>query len=151
MTWSYDGDPAGSTLDAVRYLIQDTDEDDQQLQDEEIDYQLSVDGAALTAAVSCCRVLSARYAGKATSKQVGDLKLEHGDRSKRYLDLARELETRGTATVVSGMAGGISVAAKNTAADDTDRTRPAFYRGLTDHPSAPGRDIAGLWGETWST
>lgn len=150
MTYTYDGNPAGSSLDAVRYLTGDTDDCDQQLQDEEIDYQLSVDGSVTQAAASCCRVLAARYARKATSKKVGDLALEWSDRSKTYLALAVELETRGAAIIVGGMAGGISRDAKAAAAADTDRTLPTFYRGMHDTPLAVGRDVAGLsgWGDS---
>lgn len=38
MSWSYSGDPADSTLDSVRFYVQDTDTDDQLIADEEIDF-----------------------------------------------------------------------------------------------------------------
>ncbi len=50
MSWTYSGDPSASDLDAVRYLVQDTNVRDQLASDEDINYELSL-GGVTTAAV----------------------------------------------------------------------------------------------------
>lgn len=76
MTWSYSGDPGASNLDEIRFLIQDTDTDDQLLSNEEINYLYDSYGDAYSAAVAAVGVLIAQ-ASRAVeeSKRVGDLSL----------------------------------------------------------------------------
>lgn len=76
MVWSYSGDPGASNLDEIRFLIQDTDTDDQLLSDEEINYLYDSYGDAYSAAVAAVGVLIAQ-ASRAVeeSKRVGDLSL----------------------------------------------------------------------------
>jgi hypothetical protein len=77
MTFSYSGDPGSSTLDLVRFLIQDTDEDSPQLQDAEIQYWIGeFSGEAYSAAIACVTALMGRLASLSSeSKTVGDLSL----------------------------------------------------------------------------
>lgn len=81
MAWSYSGNPGASNLDEVRFLIQDTDTDDQLLSDAEINYLLTqwtfdsvVD--AYSTAIAAVGILIAK-ASRAVeeSKKVGDLSL----------------------------------------------------------------------------
>jgi len=44
MTWTYSGNPANSSSDAVRFLIGDTDTTDQLISNEEIAYLVTVHG-----------------------------------------------------------------------------------------------------------
>lgn len=44
MSWSYGGDPANSPIDAVRFMIGDTDENEQILTDEEIQFLIDTYG-----------------------------------------------------------------------------------------------------------
>lgn len=44
MSFSYSGDPSGSTLDECRFLLSDTDKDNPILQDEEINYIIAKSG-----------------------------------------------------------------------------------------------------------
>jgi hypothetical protein len=96
MTFSYSGDPGASTLDLVRFLIQDTNEDDAQLQDAEILYWISeFDGEAYSAAISCVSSLIGRFSsGSSESKKVGDLSLtrNQGDVIGKYESLIKYLE-----------------------------------------------------------
>lgn len=128
MTWSYSGDPSQSDKDAVRFLIQDTDENDQQMSDEEINWLLTENGSSRNTAVAACRVLAARYAGK-VDKAVGDLRLSLSQKHQHYLALIKELKSGVTLTAVP-YAGGISVADKTSYEDDSDRVNPAFRRDL---------------------
>lgn len=92
MSFTYSGDPANSALDAVRFLIQDTNEDDILLQDEEIGFLLTtVDMAIYQAAHDCCYVIASKFARLAdTSKSVGDMSLSvtFSNRASEYRMLA---------------------------------------------------------------
>lgn len=95
MTWTYSGDPGASALDEVRFLIQDTDQDDQLLSDEEIEYLIDVYVDPYSAAVAA--VIS--LIGKASraveeSKKVADLSLTRkaGARLQQWESLKRHLE-----------------------------------------------------------
>lgn len=46
MSWSYSGNPANSELDALRFLIGDTNEDEPIMQDEELEYLITEYGAS---------------------------------------------------------------------------------------------------------
>lgn len=76
MAWSYSGDPGDSALDEIRFLIQDTDTNDQLLSNEEITYLFDAYGDAYSAAVAAVGVLIAKASKVAEeSKTVGDLSL----------------------------------------------------------------------------
>lgn len=99
MTWTYTADPSTSTKDAVRFLIGDTDETNQVIQDEEIYFNLGeVGGEPYRAASNTCYNLAARYTSEAqsTSKSVGGLSISKsfGDKASRYERLAKDLLMR---------------------------------------------------------
>lgn len=84
MTWTYD-DPNNSNLEAVRFMIQDVNQDFQLLQDEEIEYTLSeADDDVLAASLACAEALVARGSHKVTKK--------NKDRSINYSDLTAQYE-----------------------------------------------------------
>ena len=95
MTWSYSGDPGSSTRDEVRFLIQDTDTDNQLLSDEELDYLITAYTDAYSAAVAAVVSLIATAArSEEESKSVGDLSLSRkaGARLQQWEALKRHLE-----------------------------------------------------------
>lgn len=95
MTWSYSGDPSSSTLDEIRFLIQDTDTNEQLLSNEEITYLSTAYGDPYSAAVACVIALIGQAARSAEeSKSVGDLSLSRklGDRLAQWEALRRHLE-----------------------------------------------------------
>lgn len=95
MTWTYSGDPGASLLDEVRFLIQDTDTNDQLLQDEEISYLLTSYGDPYSAAVAAVVSLIGQAArSEEESKKVGDLSLTRkaGARLAQWEALKRHLE-----------------------------------------------------------
>jgi hypothetical protein len=76
MTFTYSGNPGASALDEVRFLIQDTDSNDQLLSNEEINYLLSVYTDPYLTAISCVTTLIAQASRVVEeSKKVGDLSL----------------------------------------------------------------------------
>jgi hypothetical protein len=95
MTWSYSGDPGASTRDEIRFLIQDTDTNDQLLSDEEIDYLISVWTDPYAAAVAAVTALIAQASRSLEeSKKVGDLSLslKSGARVQQWMMLKDQLQ-----------------------------------------------------------
>ena len=95
MTWSYSGDPSDSALDEIRFLIGDTDTNDQLLSNEEITYLYDAYGDAYAAAISCVvSLISKASRGVEESKSVGDLSLsrKYGARVQQWLTLKHQLE-----------------------------------------------------------
>lgn len=94
--WSYSGNPADSDLDALRFLVGDTDEDTPLIQDEEIDYILTLfpttSGMANYKAAAVISRQIAAYYGKKMTKTVGSLSLQWGERYRNYLELAKMFE-----------------------------------------------------------
>lgn len=140
--WRYTKDPALSQRDQVRLLIGDTDSTDRQLSDAEIDWTLTQNANVYMTAGQACRSLAARYARK-VDRAMGDLKISYSQMQKSYLDLAFQLEQRGTMEGASVYAGGISKSDKAVVQDDTDRQNPNFRVGQDDNPQALS-DIAQL-------
>jgi len=97
MTWTYSGNPASSTRDEVRFLIQDTDTNDQLLSNEELDYLItSYAGDAYAAAIAAVIALIAKAARAVEeTKSVGDLSLSRraGARLAQWESLKKSLDT----------------------------------------------------------
>jgi hypothetical protein len=95
MTWTYSGNPGASPLDEVRFLIQDTDTNDQLLSNEEINYLIGVYEDPYSAAVAAIVSLIGQAArSEEESKKVGDLSLTRkaGARLAQWEALKRHLE-----------------------------------------------------------
>ena len=92
MTWSYSGDPSASEKDAVRFLIGDTDTDDQLLSDEEITYVITESGGSkYQAAHDAAYAIASKFSRMAQSKSVGDMSISYADRAQAFFMLANEL------------------------------------------------------------
>tara|TARA_Y100000310_G_scaffold212376_1_gene213214 strand:+ start:2713 stop:3177 length:465 start_codon:yes stop_codon:yes gene_type:complete len=135
MTWSYSGDPSASDNDAVRFLIGDTDTTDQQIQDEEIAWALSERGDQVYyGAARCAELLGAENA-KLTTKSVGDLNIQYGQRADQFYSLASRLERMALSHHPPvPFAGGTSRADAIARDEDTDRVMPAMEKGMHDNP-----------------
>jgi hypothetical protein len=95
MTWTYSGNPGASSLDEVRFLIQDTDTDDQLLSNEELNYLLASYEDPYSAAVAAVVSLIGKASrSEEESKKVGDLSLTRkaGARLAQWEALKRHLE-----------------------------------------------------------
>lgn len=135
MTWTYGGDPAANDRDKVRFLIGDTDTNDQQVSDEEIAYLLTSEGSVPGAAVAAVQALIAKFS-RLVDKSVGDLSISYSQRVGQYEKLLRQLVQRRALRTGTPYAGGISESDKDTVEADTDRVRPEFYKGQFSHPGA---------------
>lgn len=95
MAWTYGGDPSANSRDKVRFLIGDTDTNNQLLQDAEITFLLNQwNSDAYVAAAHACNALSAKFAAKSDySKSVGDLSIstQYGQQAERYRGLGAQL------------------------------------------------------------
>ena len=95
MAWTYSGDPSASSLDAVRFLIGDTDTTNQLLQNAEITFLYSQwNSNAYLAAAHACDALYSKFAAKSDySRSVGDLSIstQFGQQADRYRALGAQL------------------------------------------------------------
>lgn len=130
--WSYSGDPTSSPKDEVRFLVGDTNTADQQLQDGEISYTISlVYGAQPPAsgnylpAAYCADAIASKY-GRQADKAVGDLHISYSQRMKSFLQLGQKLRTRATLAGVPVYAGGQSIAEKLADYLDSDMPQAAL-------------------------
>lgn len=110
--WTYTGDPGARPIDAVRFLIHDTDPDNGRLSDREIEWMLTQRGGnPYYAAADACRNIAATYsATSGVSKKVGDLSLSYSSDGPAsfYTKLAAQLENQGgMLTMGAPVAGGI--------------------------------------------
>lgn len=132
MTWTYTNAPADFPRDELRFLIGDTDEDDQQLSDEEIAYLLSNSASTKLAAIASAQILQSKYA-RLTSKSVGGLSISYGERQAHY----KAMETRFRSELgllVAPFAGGISKSSKTLLESDTDFNDTLVKLGMHDYP-----------------
>lgn len=76
-TWSYTGNPTNRLLDACRFVIGDTDPDNQLLTDEEVNWLLAQwEDNIYSAGAEGCVAISGKFVRKADySKSVGDLSI----------------------------------------------------------------------------
>jgi hypothetical protein len=127
VSWSYSGNPASSDRDQVRFLIGDTNTNDQLVTNEEIDWALT-EGGPYTAAAISARAISALFARRADFEVSKDLKVSFSKQAEAYAKLAVTLETKASTVSPTPYAGGISVDDKDTQEADTDRVKPSFKR-----------------------
>jgi hypothetical protein len=136
MAWSYNPsnlgtDTGAARLNVVRYLVGDTDVNDQQVQDEEVNFALSeVGNNAYFAASYVADTIAAKYSRRVTTKLDGALSAEYSDLADQYRKLSVFLKQQGQRYSGGSLglsAGGIKVTDVNTTRDDDNRI-PASFR-----------------------
>ena len=141
MSWNYSGNPANSDLDAVRFLVQDIDTNDQLVQDEEINWALTQGGGVYTAAALVAGVIAAKFARMADKETVGKVSVSYTKRAEQYFKLEESLKKKAsTQDLGLPYAGGISKSDMESVRSNTDRVKPSFTVGMDDNP----RNIAPL-------
>ncbi len=138
MTWSYSTtELMTSPKDQVRFLTGDTNANDEQLQNEEILFALSIRASIWGAAATCCESISANLSRKADTT-TGELRTLYSGLSRAYHARSMAYETK---SVEMGGAlpfvGGISISGKILAETDLDRVPPNFNIGMTDNDNYP--------------
>jgi hypothetical protein len=111
MTWTYIPQLLTSTATAaslmqVRLLVGDTDTIDQQLQDEEIYFVLSLQSTVNYAAAECADMLSAKYARQVNTEN-SLLRVSAAVRHTHYMNLAKRLRANGPGSLPGGENAGL--------------------------------------------
>jgi len=128
MTWTYSGNPASSSKDAVRWYAGDTNSKRKLVTDEEIAFALVEESNARRAAIHVLEAVLARFSHHG-SVEIGGYKLdarEIGVSVQAALAVLRAQATTGK----SFFAGGVDRDEMQTQRDDSDNVRPGFQRGM---------------------
>lgn len=135
MAWTYDHTNLGTAttaeqLDSVRFLVGDTDTNDQQVQDEEIAFALEQTGNIYYAASWVARGIAARYARLVDTDLDGQLAESYSQLQTHYSNLSDRLEYQGKTTSggLGFAAGGLSRARVKTVEATPDRVKPRIRR-----------------------
>ena len=136
MSWSYDPTDLNTTtasgrLNTVRFLVGDTDTEDQKVQDEEITFSLSQTNDDVNAAASyVARTLASKYASKVTLELDGQLMAHYSDLYGHYNALADKLDyqAKKSGAQLGIFAGGINKTRIKVVRSNNNRVEPAFRR-----------------------
>ena len=137
MTWTYTGNPSATARDAIRFLVGDTDTNDQLVSDEEIAWvnnQVSGSDTATTylysAAYRTMLTIASKFS-RLADQTVGDLKVSLSQKADNARTQAVELKVlagrEGMVPVPN--AGGISISDKEIDRANSDRVAPFFTSG----------------------
>src|SRR5579859_7821347 len=146
MTTTYDLEQlATNTMMQVRFLIGDVKSSEWLMQDEEINFALTLRPSLYGSAATCCMSLSNKFSREADSV-TGELKTTYSAKAKAYAARAAYYETQ--AAIFSGampVVGGVSIADKMAMEGNEDRVPPQFNVGMTDnwYPVAPAGNESG--------
>ena len=150
-TYTYSGDPASSTKDAVRFYIGDVDTSRPLLSDEEIAFLLLGTNPVDTptqAAIQALRILSTKFAREA-DVTVGEISKSFSQISKAFAERADALEEQLALQYAIPYFGGTSRSAKQALDADGDGVGPMFRIGQFDSWAARQFDDLGRldwWG-----
>ena len=136
MSWSYDPTDLNTTtpsgrLNTVRFLVGDTDTEDQKAQNEEITFSLSQTNDDVNASASyIARGLASKYASKVTLELDGQLMAHYSDLYGHYSALADKLDyqAKKSGAQLGILAGGINKTRIKVVRSDPNRVEPAFRR-----------------------
>lgn len=135
MTWTYNGNPAGSKCDAVRFLSGDVDTTDQQVTDEEIGFVIEREGDPNLAAAAICEHIATKLSRKA-DQTVGPSSEQCSQKATAYAERAEELRNRASIRAAPVL-GVQTVSGKQALNEDTGAIQPNFQIGMSDNPTAP--------------
>ena len=132
-TWTYSGDPASSNKDAVRWLIGDTNTNDQLACDEEINYALAeTNDDVYLASAMVANSIAGKFARDAESA-IDSVRVSLQQRYQQYSALASKLlndrKTFG-ATTSGLLITGKSISEMDSVDEDEDIPNPFFRRDM---------------------
>jgi hypothetical protein len=128
MAFTWNGNPRNSTIEAIRFEINDIVEAKAKFTDAEIEYAYSIEKTILGASARLCEILAAKYAEEA-SRSLGPLRVELGSITKNYSNKAKELRKRATA-YGTPYCGNISKEKAKVFEEDSDINQPVFKKDL---------------------
>jgi hypothetical protein len=132
----------------VRFLVGDTDINDQLLFDGEINYLLSqYNNTPLNAAVRACETIMAKFA-RMVDEKVGGVSINFSQRIQQYNKLKVALIQRIAVEGATPYAGGISISDMIQVAQNPDRPCPPMtLHEMENHQIAPWMSNAWLYGD----
>jgi hypothetical protein len=141
MSWNYSGDPRLSSRDAVRFNIQDVNEDDQQFSNEEIRFLLDqYPDQIYTVCLILAERLVAKYARR-VDKSVGDLHISYGSTVKTYQDMMNTMRIRASLEAGAPYCGGMAESDRLLDSSDDSLVQPTFRKGMHDR-QLPATDMS---------
>lgn len=130
----------GADIDRVRVLCGDPAGDSQVVDDSMISFFLEeYNGNYYRAAADAAGAIAAHYAGQ-VDVRVGILSSSNSQKTQQFAELATALRRRADDKALAmavPFAGGISIAGKEGAEENTDRVPPAFTRDLHEEEGEP--------------
>jgi hypothetical protein len=143
--WTYTANPAVSEKDQVRFLLQDTDENRQLMQDEEINWLLDQFANPLYAAAEGASVIAARFAAL-PDRRIGGMSITYSTNAQYYREVAKSLRHRAQ-RVSPGYpyAGGVTQTDRDNWLQDSELVPPYIILGVHDGPFV----TEGFWGTAW--
>lgn len=135
LKFTYGGNPAASTRDAVRFYAGDTERSSAQLDDREVDFAVTQHPNPRMAAAICLDALAAKYSFKA-SVSVGEVSKELGEVADKLHKRAEELRNEAAKKGVLPFFGGLTVQGKLDLDNRTGDVQPRFRTGQFDDPDA---------------
>jgi len=131
---------SGADIDRVRVLCGDPAGDTQVLDDSIISFFLEeYNGNYYRAAADAAAAIAAYYAGQVDIR-VGILSSSNSQKTQQFAELATALRRRADDKALAmavPFAGGISIAGKEEAEENTDRVPPSFTRDLHEEEGEP--------------
>ena len=130
MTWTYI-DTLATNRDRIRFLIGDTDTNNQLLSDDEIVWVVTQEENVYGAAATACRAIAGKLAREISRSSEGFSK-SLSDQYRHYTELAETLDAkRGMTYAIPSFPAG-SIDSKDALVEDTDIPRYDFKRGMND-------------------
>jgi hypothetical protein len=136
MTFSYSGNPSSSSLDLVRFLLQDTDSTDVLLSNEEINYLIATWTNPYEVARVGAETISGQFTRLAdsTSKSVADLSISksYSNKAGQYRELAIQIANQRARLYPSAPVVNAN-SLKGTRERTFDSRKSDFYVGIDDN------------------
>ena len=92
MSFSYSGDPTSSELDAIRFALTDTDVNSAVLQDEEINYIISITNTYSTRLALSFRQAATFFGKRLVKKSLGPQSEDATSRHNYFIEMANKYE-----------------------------------------------------------
>lgn len=133
-SFTYSGDPAKSSRDAVRFIIGDVFKARPMFADGEIDFQLTQIPNTKLAGAELLDIKARQFARMADIR-VGEVSKSFSQVAKQMKACAKQLRDDAV-RLVKPFFGGLTVSGKRQLNLDTDAVQPSFPIGITDNPFA---------------
>jgi hypothetical protein len=130
--WSYTGQPGSRQIDAIRFIVGDTDPTDQLVTDEEIQYMLNRHGSVNRTSAEVARAIAAKFA-RLMSRSIGGLTADFSAKYRQYMELAANLTGNEESEPVSPFISGFNRTQKESVELESDRETTFSRKGIHDN------------------